>query len=139
MIKVRIVDLDSTVSDDSWRQWMILPEESDSNEKYHAYHIHCSEDELINRWIIDESPVPIIFLTARPEYMREKTEQWLKKNNITPLLILMRANDDHSSSPKMKKRAMEDISRFVSFECAYDDREDVVQMYRNLGVEAVLV
>jgi hypothetical protein len=136
---VRIVDLDSTVSDDVWRQWMIVPDEPDSNEKYHAYHVHCDRDYVINRHIVDESPVPVVFLTARPEYLRKKTTDWLAANKLKHLSLLMRSNSDHTPSPEMKKRALSSIARFHTVERAYDDRPDIVAMYRAQGIEGVLV
>lgn len=137
--KVRIVDLDSTISDDKWRQWMIDPSQDDSNEKYHSYHLHCDKDHVINRHIVDDSPVPVVFLTARPEYLRKKTEDWLDRNELNYQSLLMRSNHDHSPSPQMKKRAVDTIAILFDFERAYDDREDVVQMFRQSGIEAVLV
>ena len=137
--EIRIVDLDSTVSDDSWRLWMIHPQEPDSNEKYHSYHIHCDKDQVINRDIVDSSPVPVVFLTARPEYLRKKTTDWLAANNFSYLSLVMRSDSDHTPSVEMKKRALEKITLLHTVERAYDDRIDVVHMYRDNGVEAVLV
>jgi len=137
--RVRVVDLDSTVSDDYWRLWMIDPKEPDSVAKYHAYHIHCDRDHVINRHIVDDSPVPVVFLTARPEYMRRKTLQWLKEHNLSHEALVMRGNDDHTPSPEMKKNALRQIRRLFEIERAYDDRKDVVQMFRANGVEAILV
>lgn len=139
MNAVRIVDLDSTVSDDRWRQWLIDEAQPDTTEKYHAYHVHCDKDKVINRHIVDDSPVPVIFLTARPEYLRGKTERWLKENSLDCIALMMRPNDDHTPSPVLKESALYQIERLFKVEKAYDDRPDVVAMFRFNGVEAVLV
>lgn len=136
---VRIVDLDGTVSDDSWRLWMIDWKEPDSVAKYHAYHIHCDRDHVINRSVVDDSPVPVVFLTSRPEYLRRKTAQWLFENNLSHIALLMRGNEDHTPSPQLKKSALVQIRAFFEIERAYDDREDVVQMFLANSVEAILV
>jgi len=137
--KIRIVDLDSTVSDDRWRQWLIDYDHPDVTARYHAYHIHCDKDPVINRHIVDDSPVPVIFVTARPVYMRDKTEQWLKKHGLDYIALVMRPNDDHSPSPAMKERVLYHIENLFSVERAYDDRQDIIDMFRCNGVEAVLV
>lgn len=118
---------------------MIDPSQPDNTAKYHAYHIHCDRDHVINRHLVDDSPVPVVFLTARPEYMRRKTALWLKENNFNYEALVMRGNTDNTPSPEMKKNALRQIRRLFEIERAYDDRKDVVQMFRENGVEAVLV
>ena len=139
MTRVRIVDLDSTISDDLWRQWMIDPSQPDGDAKYHTYHLHCDRDRVMNRHIVDDSPVAVIFLTARPEYLRQKTQEWLSDHGFEYVALVMRANNDHTPSPEMKKNALAQIRRLFEVERAYDDRKDVVQMFRENGVEAILV
>jgi hypothetical protein len=137
--KVRIVDLDSTVSDDRWRQWLIDPSQPDSNDKYHAYHIHCDQDPVINRHLVDESPVPVVFVTARPEYTRQKTCEWLREHNLRYIALVMRPDDDNSPSPVLKQRALLELERIFEIESAYDDREDVIEMFLHHNIKAILV
>ena len=62
---IRVVDLDSTISDDSWRHWMIVQSLPDTDpQKYYAYHMHCDGDLAINRYIVDESPHDVVFVTG---------------------------------------------------------------------------
>jgi len=136
---IRIVDLDSTISDDSWRLWMINPEEEDGDNKYHSYHVHCDRDEPINRYIVDESPCPVVFVTARPEYMREKTVQWLYKFGFNFYALLMRPNGNHESSVELKRGVLSTLKSFYPIEKAYDDREDIIAMYNSNGVKGILV
>ena len=137
---VRIVDLDSTISDDMWRLWLIDPTAPDSESKYHAYHCYASEDKPINRYIVDESPAPVVLLTARPEYLRQKTVEWLERHGFDYSLLLMRANDDHRPSAVMKKELVENtVFKIARVERAFDDREDVIEMYQSIGIKGVLV
>lgn len=139
--KVRIVDLDSTISDDSWRLWMIDPQLPDGTDKYQAYHIHCDGDELINRYIVDDSPCEIVFMTARPECVRQKTVNWLRQNKIYYKVLLMRPNDDHCPSVQLKRRWVKALRNnwMFEFEKGYDDRQDIVNMFNKNGVKGILV
>ena len=134
---IRIVDLDSTVSDDRWRLWLIDHLAVGHHKKYHAYRIHCDQDVPMNTWIVDESPYPVVFLTARPEYIRYKTEKWLDENFFSPYELWMRPNDDYRYSPDLKRDFIRHDGRKI--EKAFDDRKDVVEMYQKMGVEGVLV
>jgi hypothetical protein len=141
MEKIRIVDLDNTISDDSWRIWLIDTQQEDCDDKYHSYHIHCDQDEPMNRHIVDDSPFPVVFLTARPEYMREKTVEWLKKFNFNYKQLIMRSNGDHTPSVEMKRQVVKAMKDFgiYSIEKAYDDRFEIVKMYNANNIEGVLV
>lgn len=140
MRTIRIVDLDNTISQDDWRHWMIDPQAADGDHKYHEYHLHCGGDSVINRHIVDESPVDVFFLTARPEYMRKKTKSWLHDNCFDYKVLIMRGNDDHRHSVELKRDVIKMLKlQMFEIEKAYDDRQDIVEMYRELGVKGVLV
>ena len=136
---IRIVDLDSTVSDDTWRLWLIDPSQEDGAEKYHHYHIHCNQDRVINRHIVDESPVDVFFLTARPEYVRDKTTQWLHNNHFAYKALIMRPNDNHEHSVDLKRKTISNLLNLFKIERAYDDRKDIIDMYYSIGVKGILV
>lgn len=139
--RIRIVDLDSTISDDSWRLWLIDPNLPDGTEKYHSYHIHCDGDSVMNRYIVDESPCEVFLLTARPEYTRQKTVDWLRDNDLRYTALMMRPNDSHISSVHLKRNWVEKLHRnwMFEFENGYDDRQDIVDMYNSYGIKGILV
>jgi len=138
---VRIVDLDGTISDDSWRLWLIDPQLPDSTEKYHNYHIHCSEDEVMNRHIVDQSPVPVFIMTARPAYLRQKTHTWLVTNRLRYKTMFMRPIEDHTPSVQLKENWVKQLYHnwMFGFENGYDDRADVVEMFNANGIKGVQV
>lgn len=137
--EIRIVDLDSTISDDTWRLWLIDPEAEDGEHKYHNYHIHCDEDKVMNRHIVDEAPCKVFFLTARPEYVRQKTRKWLEDNSFQYDALIMRPNDNHEHSVEMKRKFVTDLLKLFKIERAYDDRQDIIDMYHSIGVKGILV
>ena len=136
---IRVVDLDSTVSDDKWRQWLIDPQAEDGENKYHAYHIHCDRDSAINRHIVDESPVPVFFVTARPEYVRQKITNWLREKNFKYQALIMRPNGNHQHSVDLKRKLISDLLMMFEIERAYDDRADIIEMCKELGLRGILV
>ena len=127
MIRARVVDLDGTISDDRWRRWLIDAGESEVDEVYHHYHLQLERDEFVNPWVVQGSQCPIVLVTARPAYVREMTERWLKKNGVPFHSLLMRPEGDHSPSPELKLKLIG--SAGLEVECAFDDRADVIAAY----------
>ena len=142
-MKVRIVDLDATISDDRWRLFCIDPNIDDPHDKYLSYHLLCEHDDLMNEWIVRDSPVPIVFVTSRPEYVRGKTEAWLAAHFITYEALYMRPNDNELPSDVLKPRLLWQVCNDLccDVETAFDDRQDVLQGYRELfsNIDTVLV
>jgi hypothetical protein len=137
---IRIVDLDRTITDDRWRYWLINPRLPDTDPtKYYAYHNHCGGDEVINRHIVDESPVDVFFLTARHEYVRWQTMNWLHKNGFEYQTLLMREDDNHESSARMKQKKVAELMKTYTIEGAYDDRLEILNAYTQLGLKGVWV
>ena len=139
MKRIRIVDLDSTIADDRWRMWLIDPHMEDGADKYHYYHLHCHDDPVINRWIVDECLHDVVFLTARPERMRKETKAWLDRHELSHLALLMRSDEDERHSMVMKRDVVQLLKKQFEIEKAFDDRWDIVQMYNECEIEGVFV
>jgi hypothetical protein len=128
-----IYDLDSCVSDDRWRLHL-LPD-------YDTYHFFCVNDVPVNKeiWPKDLEEFTPIIMTARPEKFRTHTETWLKQNGFLYVELYMRENDDMRTSPEIKremviKKLNKDYMK-PKIELAYDDRDDVLEAYRKLGIK----
>lgn len=134
-MKVRIVDLDSTISDDRWRQWLIQPDHGSLNDEavYHNYHIVCDGDDAINADIVRNSLVPVVFVTSRPAYLREKTEAWLADNGFVYVGLYMRPNGNEWPSPDLKRalvwKACNELC--CDIESVWDDRLDVLDALKD--------
>lgn len=133
---VIIYDLDSCVSDDRWRLHL-LPD-------YDTYHFFCPNDLPANKEIwpknLDEF-TPVI-ITARPMKFRAHTEAWLKQNGFLYVDLYMRGDDDMRTSPELKRDAINQIKlEYFNPEIimAYDDRQDVLDMYESLGIPTTKV
>lgn len=135
-MKYTIFDLDNCISNDGWRIKHINWTFDDPAARYHNYHLLAPFDRPGNEdlWKHTLKGRPVIF-TARPEFYGIATNEWLGRQGMEDALIFMRPNDDHSHSTELKRRQL--ISFFMLTDArpedvlaAYDDREDVVEMYK---------
>ena len=83
----------------------------------------------------------IIICSGRSEEYVEQTDNWLKKNGIAPDLFIMRdpeAKDENGQripdDELKQKMYMEQIHEKYNVEVVYDDRQKVVDMWRDLGL-----
>jgi len=127
---VALFDIDGTVSDDRWRRHLM--------PNWDAYHAGSGEDLPVNQHLIDqhaEAGHRIVFITARPEALKNQTKQWLDKN--FPNLwydLLMRPQGNGLGSAELKLKLLEDAG-YTNVQYAYDDRADVIEMYKNLNIK----
>lgn len=138
-----IFDIDNCLADDSRRipniRWDLPPDAG----RWDEYYFGCEDDKPHNRKLVAHSTNPA-FITARPEMYREQTEAWIKRWYVygEKVDLLMRPNDCHRPSKELK---LDLLRHFMTHhDCdeiimAYDDKEDVVEMYREQGVPASLL
>lgn len=139
-MKTIIVDLDNCISDDEWRLDRIRHNEQNFHLRYHDYHEACISDELCNRDIIEQD-YRIAIITGRPLTYMPMTIQWLVNRGIRFDHLIMRNRYDYSNSVSLKRKMFWWLINYydVAFEdivCAYDDRQDIVNMYIEEGIKA---
>jgi uncharacterized HAD superfamily protein len=128
-----ILDLDGTISDDEWRQDLILQHLPTSEEKYACYHDMCHLDDVINAHLIPSRRN--IVITSRPTTVLNKTAKWLRRHDIEFDAIYCRGHSDFRPTADFKGEIIS-LFRTDSVIIALDDREDVIQRYRQLGYNA---
>lgn len=141
MMKVAIFDLDNCISNDSWRKDIIdFKTEGMHNERWHEYHTLCDLDRIENAHMIEQEASEgnkIVIITGRPERYRNKTIGWLNAHNIEFHSLLMRGDKDKRTSADVKKEL---LLRFcndnapVEIQVAFDDRQDIIDTYKEIGV-----
>ena len=136
-----ILDLDNCISDDGWRIRYINWSEENALRRYHDYHLLAAFDRVGNQELFAKTPHHIVVLTARPILYRAATEEWLRRAGIFPAVLMMRDNDDHQHSRDLKRQQIQAVMQqhnlpAEAIACAYDDRPDVIEMYRELGIKA---
>jgi hypothetical protein len=149
---VVIFDIDGCISDDRWRRSRI-PADADQPLQFDFYHAGCGDDpplevgsQLLTGHIANGDF--IAFCTARPFKVAELTAGWIKRHfSIEPtkdFIILMRKDDDARSAVEVKTEFLSYINKYVeqtgkNLVMAYDDRQDIIDMYRSKGVQVGLL
>lgn len=73
----------------------------------------------------------IIFLTGRPENLRNITLVWFEKNAVPVDKLIMRKNNDHSDVTGYKSGEIKKLKRYYNILVAYDDLDK--------GIEAAII
>ena len=83
----------------------------------------------------------VIFLVSgRSEACREETEKWLTENDISYDMLFMRPEDDVRKDSTLKRELFENYIRLhYNVEFVLDDRNQVVEMWRSLGLKCLQV
>ena len=147
--KFAVWDLDNCLANDEARLALIKWDQTHPDARYDAYHAAAHKDPVGNRntfEAINQMARPL-FLTSRPEKYRVQTALWLKNNfDLDDAVIFMRPDDDTRSSVDLKRAmlgyGMAAMLRFYGARtciAAFDDREDIVDMYRQAGLSAAVL
>ena len=137
---IQIIDLDNCISDDFWRLDKITNEakpeffEGTDNEfKYHLYHLNHIFDKSANLEKI--IGFQNIIMTARPACFFKQTMLWLEHHGFFPHIkaSMFRPIGCDLPSVELKKQMVEKLKfeTNVNIIKAYDDRQDIVDMYKN--------
>src|SRR6478736_4196555 len=142
-----IFDLDNCLSNDEPRIRQIDWRKPGA-ERYQVYHQLCGLDKPADDAVklVEDAlmrGLHPIFFTGRPESVRAQTCDWIEKTfGFRPYALMMRPTDDDPRHAADLKRWM--LQEFLAGEqthesCiieAWDDRHDVLQMYREFGITA---
>jgi hypothetical protein len=144
-LKHVIFDLDNCLANDEWRCGLI-DHDSRGQGKYTAYHDSCSGDDpgnvLIFRNYIDKGVIPV-FLTGRPVTIAAETAKWIKDvlGYSGVYHMIMRNPGDGRDAPALKSDQLDMLLAHYgvlkhTIIHAFDDRQDVVDMYLKRGIPA---
>ncbi len=82
----------------------------------------------------------ILVVSGRKAECRAETESWLRANYIQPDEIYMRADGDGRPDSIVKYEILRDkIAPHYDVEGVFDDRNSVVNMWRNVGIKCFQV
>jgi hypothetical protein len=134
-----ILDLDNCISDDINRRHFLNNRFWLKEEGLRHYHANSFLDRFVG--IPIEYGDKIIIFTGRPDRYRDMTISWLNKNGIKPILILMRPDKNYDKSPLLKEEMLAyvlDVIEAKEIKMAYDDRQDVLDMYKKYDIPTTL-
>lgn len=132
MMNIHVIDIDGTISDDSWRRHYLIKNPPD----YTGYNCGCDLDDPMNHDLVEYVPETdiLLFLTARPRRYREPTERWLYKTfrraSSPNTIIMMRPDGNMNDSPRLKCDLLRPLLEGNNIQLVADDREDVLRAMR---------
>ena len=133
-----IFDMDGVLSDASQRQHFL----EGTLQYWEKFFQACGEDEpivealeMIN--LLDPALV-VILLTARPYRVQPQTLDWLQRHPVRWDLLIMRDEDDWSSSHTFKRTEAKELAkRGFEIRLAVDDDPRNVAMYRDADIPSL--
>lgn len=134
--RYRLIDIDNCIADDSWRIPFIDWSTENMEKRYRAYHqLSAFDPPICNREILSPNPDDNIFITARPNFYRPLTMQWLRRRRVEPRALLMRPNDYNGSPSECKRELLMRVRvPLAMIRVAFDDRQDILDMYAEYGI-----
>lgn len=145
MIEAVVFDIDGTLADLSHRLHWIQSEEKNWDKFYED----VDKDEIIKpiaqifvayaSFLVPSSK--LICITGRPERTREATLKWFRENiGPEPDGLYMRKNHDYRPDVEIKKEWIEKLQKKgYKIQLAFEDRDRVVKMYRDMGIQCCQV
>ena len=131
MFKVVIVDIDGTVAEKTDRHIFDYKKVLTDSPKAEVI-------EVVNSFW--KSGYKIIFLSGRPDSCFDDTYQWLSLNCPPFIKLLMRKTGDNRKDAEIKKEIyFNEIESNFDVLCVLDDRNQVVDMWREIGLTCLQV
>lgn len=126
-----IVDIDGTVAHTSGKR-----------NHYDMTKVLVDDVDIVMQRLLKQldKRYKIIFVSGRDESCRGETEKWLAKNGFEYHWLLMRKENDNRKDSIIKEEIFWDsIEPNFNVLCVFDDRDQVVKMWRELGVKCLQV
>lgn len=131
-----VFDIDGVVADVRHRLHHL-----DHGHSWHRFFDAADEDTLLaegQRLVADlGNQHDIVWLTGRPEWLREVTAGWLAGHGLPGGELYMRPSGDYRPAPRFKLSILRELApRGIA--ALIDDDDEVVQAARAAGFPAVL-
>lgn len=135
-----IFDIDGTLSDLSHRLHFITGEKKDWDGFFGAVYEDAVHEHVADVLRALATMWPIVLVSGRSDQARTDTERWLHDNNIPFNMLYMRRQGDHRPDYRVKKDLLGMlVSDGYTPIMAFDDRDQVVKMWRENGIPCAQV
>jgi len=141
--KIIIIDIDGTIANIDHRKHLIMQDSPKWDEFYKA----CVGDTPIPENIklikddLEAMTAQPVFVTGRSDIVKDETDNWLIEHffggKVYPYTMHMRAAGDHREDFEVKKEVCEEALAEDEIVRAYDDRPQVIRMYKDRGLDIV--
>lgn len=143
-IKYVLCDLDGTLADNKWRT-KFLYDNPNGKKDWGRFHAGIPEDPIrvgvhdsVKEVLEADRNALLILVSARSEYCRGMTEDWLAARGVKYTLLLMRGDKDHRDDTLVKREILykyfPDKKKIIK---VFDDRPSVIEMWRQEGLDVV--
>ncbi len=136
-----IFDIDGTIADLSHR----LPHIQKTPKDWTAFFASVADDAPIEHTIklaidVALAGANIVYVSGRSDECREATEAWLKRHALPEGKVFMRKQGDHRPDHQVKVELLAELrAEGHNPVMAFDDRNGVVKMWRELGIPCAQV
>jgi hypothetical protein len=128
-----IVDIDGVVADVRHRLRHVTRHPKDWDAFFAAAEQDPPHDEgvaVVHRLARGHE---VVFLTGRPERLRDDTSRWLRRHGLDGHRLLMRPEGDRSPAALVKRRLLDDLARGREVAVVIDDDPVVVATMAEAG------
>jgi len=136
---VYLCDLDGTICDISHRLHFIKREKPDWDGFFRA----CVDDTpkmpiIRTLRALYHGGAAIVYVSGRSDLVKQETMTWLAEFGCPPGPLFMRKADDHREDHVVKAELLEEVAKIQypgdwCIEAVFEDRKQVVEMYRKRG------
>jgi len=129
-----IVDLDGTLALIEHRRHLV----SNGRHDWDEFYKRCVDDEpnwpvIVTIRSLYQNALGVLILSGRSEVVRKETEDWLLKYDVPYDGLVMRPVKDYTPDDELKKSWLDQIGVEKVY-CVFDDRQKVVDMWRQQGL-----
>jgi hypothetical protein len=139
--KIVIADLDGTIAlIEHRRHWLDKEKhpELTSDERWSRFYAECVNDQpnlpvITTLRALANEGLLIVVLSGRSDEVERETEDWLRKYSVPRNRVKMRPAGDFTPDEILKRQWVSeyDLSQIL---CVFDDRQKVVDMWREIGL-----
>ncbi len=144
MKRVIICDIDGTIAEIGDR-FEIIEKENLTKQDYDEFNASSVKSNCIENIAniirnLKDAETKIYLITAREEKWKKITQHWLKLNDVPCDKLFMRKDNDKESDADVKMKIVKEHINPKRVWFVLEDRDDVVQMYReDLGLTCLQV
>lgn len=136
-----IVDVDGTLANIEHRLHFIKGETKD----YRSFFDSVDEDlpieeniAMVQNWFVrDPDNRRVILVSGRSDECRDKTEWWLKEQDVPYYLLIMRQAGDHRPDDQLKQMILDNFFRKELIQLVMDDRPSVIRMWESNDLNVI--
>jgi phosphoglycolate phosphatase-like HAD superfamily hydrolase len=140
---IYIFDIDGTLADLTHRLHFIQSNPKD----WDGFFAACENDLPIPEVVLTlallyKAGAGILLISGRSETIRDKTQSWLIKHGIPFNGLYMRRAGDHREDNIVKAELLDQLIKerpFDEINSVFEDRDQVVKMYRDRGLRVFQV